>query len=70
MYRWEVNAKAVFDLSLDKFIKPDTRQPLANARLVLKIDSVQKSVCVRACVCACLPPRLSITSGMIWTPYD
>ena len=22
------------------------------------------------CVCVCPPPRLLITSGMIWTPYD
>ena len=21
-------------------------------------------------VCVCLPPRLLITSGVIWTPYD
>ena len=27
-------------------------------------------VCVCACVRACLPPRLLITSGVIWTPYD
>ena len=26
------------------------------------------SVCLRMRVC--LPPRLLITSGMIWTPYD
>ena len=32
------------------------------------------NVCMRACVClrlcVCLPPRLLITSGVIWTPYD
>ena len=22
------------------------------------------------CVCVCPPPRLLITSGVIWTPYD
>ena len=22
------------------------------------------------CLCVCPPPRLSITSGVIWTPYD
>ena len=37
----------------------------------LKIVSVQTSVCVFVCVC--LPPRLLITSGMMWhdmTPYN
>ena len=27
-------------------------------------------VCMCVCVCVCLPPRLLITSGVIWTPYD
>ena len=40
----------------------------------LKIVSVSTSVCVCVCVCVCLcvcpPPRLLITSGVIWTPYD
>ena len=27
-------------------------------------------VCVCVCVCVCLPSRLSITSGVIWTPYN
>ena len=27
-------------------------------------------VCVCVCVCVCPPPRLLITSSMIWTPYD
>ena len=27
-------------------------------------------VCVCVCVCVCLPPRLLITSDVIWTPYD
>ena len=28
--------------------------------------------CVHACVCVCLcpPPKLLITSGVIWIPYD
>ena len=34
----------------------------------LKIVPVQTSVCI--CVCVCPPPRLLITSGMIWTPYN
>ena len=32
----------------------------------LKIVSVRMS----ACMCVCLPLRLFITSGVIWTPYD
>ena len=35
---------------------------------LLKIVSVQTSICVCVFVCVCLPPRLLITSGMIWTP--
>ena len=27
-------------------------------------------VCVCVCVCVSLPPRLLITSGVIWTSYD
>ena len=27
-------------------------------------------VCVRVCVCVCPPPRLSITSGVIWCDID
>ena len=27
-------------------------------------------VCVCVCVCVCVSPRLLITSGVIWTPYD
>ena len=46
-------------------------QARAGHRLVhawfLEIDSVS-DVCV--CVCVCPPPRLLITSSMIWTPYD
>ena len=33
----------------------------------LEIVSVRTSVCM--CVFVCPPPRLLITSGMIWTPY-
>ena len=32
----------------------------------LKIDLVWTSVCVCVCVCVCPPPRLLITSGMMW----
>ena len=27
-------------------------------------------VCVCVCMCVCPPPRLIITSGVIWTPCD
>ena len=27
-------------------------------------------MCVCVCVCVCLPPRLLISSGVIWIPYD
>ena len=39
----------------------------------LKIDPVQivcMRVCVFACVCVCPPPRLLITSGMMWHVID
>ena len=36
----------------------------------LKIVSVRTSVCVFLYVCVCPSPRLLITSGVIWTPYD
>ena len=38
---------------------------LAHARFLI-IASVWTFVCVHACP----PPRLLVTSGMIWTPYD
>ena len=62
----------MFDLSLDKFIKPDTCQPLAKARLVSYTWFCAKIcvLCACMCVCACLPPRLLITSGVIQIQYD
>ena len=36
----------------------------------LKIVSVRTSVCVFLYVCVCPSPRLLITSGVVWTPYD
>ena len=36
-------------------------------KLLLSVKSV---ACVLVCACVCLPPRLLITSGMIWTIYD
>ena len=36
----------------------------------LEIVSVRKSVCVCVCLCVCLPPRLLITSGVMWRDMD
>ena len=38
----------------------------------LKLNLCKSSVCVYVClrVCVCLPSRLLITSGVIYTPYD
>ena len=40
----------------------------------LKLILCGSSICVCVYVCVCLrvcpPPRLLITSGMMWTPYD
>ena len=47
--------------------KPGAHQPVARTWF-LKIASVWMPVCVFACVCP--PPKLLITSGVIWTPYD
>ena len=46
--------------------KPDTCQAKGGVFLVFKIDSVQTSVSKLVHS----PPRLLITSVMIWTPYD
>ena len=48
--------------------KPGTLQP--EHVWFLKIVSVQMSVYVRVCVFVCPPPRLLITSSVIWTPYE
>ena len=32
----------------------------------LEVVPVRTSVCVCVCVCVCLPPRLLITSGVMW----
>ena len=36
----------------------------------LEIVSVQMSLCVCVCLCMCLPPRLLITSGVMWHDMD
>ena len=46
------------------FVKPGARRLQPARAWFLKIVSVQMSVCV------CPPPRLFITSGVIWTPCD
>ena len=53
------------------FFKPGTRRPQAGVHLVSwNCSCVDVCMCVCVCVCVCPPPRLLITSGMIWTPYD
>ena len=49
--------------------KPGARRPRA---WFPKIDLVRMSVCVCVCVCVCMcpPPRLLITSGMMWRDID
>ena len=36
----------------------------------LEIVSVRTSVCVCVCLCVCPPPRLLITSGVMWHDMD
>ena len=36
----------------------------------LRIASVRESMRVCVCVCVCLPPRLLITSGVMWCDID
>ena len=36
----------------------------------IEIDFVRDMCNVCVCVSVCLPPRLLITSGVIWTKYD
>ena len=36
----------------------------------LEIVSVRTSVCVCVCLCVCPPPRLLITSGVMWRDMD
>ena len=36
----------------------------------LKIVSVWTSIYVCVCVCVCVPPRLLITSGVMWHDMD
>ena len=52
------------DLTFSLF-KPGARRPPA---WFLKIDPVRTSVCVFVCVCP--PPRLLITSGVMWCDID
>ena len=48
------------------YFKPGARRPQAVARLVSRNWSCPR----RLYVSVCPPPRLLITSGVIWTPYD
>ena len=48
------------------------KQPSTPCFLKLILCGLSVCMCVRVCVCMCVypPPRLLITSGVIWTPYD
>ena len=48
--------------------KPGARWPAPVRAWFLEIVSVQTSVCVFVCVCP--PPRLLITSGVMWRDMD
>ena len=43
--------------------KPGAYRPQAGMLGFLKLH-------LYVCLCVCLPPRILITIGMIWTPYD
>ena len=61
-------SRAVMSLSNDiNFVKPGAHRPQAGARLV-SWNCFCADVCMRVCVC--LPPRLLITSGVMWRDMD
>ena len=62
--------KNLFNDSTDLPFLNQARWPVAGMCLVLKIVSVQISVCMCVFACVCVPPRPLITSGMISTLYD
>ena len=64
-----VALRLLSDLSLSTF---QTRRAGRRAARTwfLKIDPVRTSVCVCVCVCVCPPPRLLITSGVMWCDID
>ena len=51
--------------------KPDACRPQAGACLVSwNFFCADVCMCVYVCVCLCPPPRLLITSGMMWRDMD
>ena len=63
----------LFQSGLDDIFKPGTRWPQAGMPGFLELllsTNVRMRVYVRACLRVCSPPRLLITSGVMWTPYD
>ena len=62
------SAKRVVLAAVHLFFKPGTCwQACVPGFLELLLSA---NVCMRACVCVCLPPRLLITSGMMWCDID
>ena len=61
----------VFPDFFSKIFKPGARRPHA---WFLRIASVREllyvCLCVCLCVCVCPPPRISITSGVMWCDID
>ena len=51
-------------------IKPGARRPAHVWFLRIASVRVYACVCVFACVCVCPPPRLLITSGVMWCDID
>ena len=65
LYNDKISLKIIYTISFYHIIKPGVRRPVAGARLVS-----WKCFCVDICMCVCPPPRLLITSGVMWTPCD
>ena len=49
--------------------KPGAHRPVAGARLV-SYNCFCVDVCMCVCLCVCPPPRLLITSSMMWCDID
>ena len=56
-----------YTMSLHKFVKPGVRRAVHAWFLRIAL-SMNVGMCV--CVCVCLPPRLLITSGVMWCDID